>query len=97
MRLRPALKQFADNMETVLKHHDNNYHWRHCNEAYLVQRLNEEIGELIGVLLEGREAIVNYEDCVLNECCDIANFAMMIADNFGGMREERRVLKEAKG
>jgi len=76
-------------MEGVLEQHASNIHWRHSNEAWLVQRLIEEVAELTGLVLGGESQTINYEDMVLSECCDVANFAMMIADNFGGMRKER--------
>ncbi len=98
MRLRPGLKEFANKMECVLQSHANlGRHWRHCDKAFLATRLLEEVGELVGMLLTEEEELgkqskfLNYSDCVLGECCDVANFAMMIADNFGGIREKRKV------
>ena len=95
MKLRPAVKQFAEEMERVLQHAQsyNDRHWRFCGNDYLAQRLFDEIGELMSLLIGEKEAVVNYEDSALRECCDVANFAMMIADNVS-MRKEREANRQ---
>ena len=96
MKLRPGLKEFANAMERVLHNHSNQgRHWRYCDKAYLLRRLIGELGELAAVLLS-EDALTKQhsqaycEDRVQEECCDVANFAMMIADNFGGIRKRRK-------
>lgn len=69
--------------------------WEHKSLDYLLERLQEEVDELAPYLPhkclqcddehfpswvdnEGEECPI---DEIVKECCDIANFAMMIADN----------------
>lgn len=52
--------------------------WRYEKVSYLVERLEEEVKELKTLLLDNPTA---YE--VIHEAADVANFAMMIADNIG--------------
>ncbi len=49
--------------------------WEHCENVWLWERMQDEADELLEILGRNRQADV------LNECADIANFAMMIHDN----------------
>lgn len=79
VQLRPAVQQFAEYMEKVLKHNDHKGGWNECTDDYLLDRLQEEVKELISAV-RGRKAR-NPELRIRNEAADVANFAMMIADN----------------
>ena len=76
MEVREEVKWFAENMERILKTNDWKGGWDECSLSYLFEALKREMVEL-------EEALVN-EDAVsvVKECCDVANFAMMIADKF---------------
>lgn len=81
--LRPALAWFAVYMERTLTRNDYKGGWRHCQARYLFRRLREEIDEMeaawnrmIKMKKQNRDATD-----VIDECADVANFAMMIADN----------------
>ncbi len=71
------VRQFAEVM--VRKLIDNSYkanRWEDCSFRYLLDRIQEEIDEVEEALLE------QYDPSeVVEECADVANFAMMIADN----------------
>lgn len=73
--LRPAVRWFAEAMEQKLRENDHKGTWEDCDLGYLLTRLTEERRELtraIGSPADGAE--------ILKEAADIANFAMMIAD-----------------
>jgi len=88
IRIRPSLKWFSERMEETLKKNDHKAHWSTSNNIYLFNRLKEEIEELAELIadknLEHKD--ISKEDSktreyYINECTDIANFAMMLADN----------------
>jgi NTP pyrophosphatase (non-canonical NTP hydrolase) len=98
MLLRKEIKSFSENMERKLKENDYKEHWSKSNYSYLIQRLHEEVDELDEALssfvigqamprdLSGSYSIEQYGE-VVEECADVANFAMMIADNLKNKRE----------
>jgi hypothetical protein len=74
---RDAIVRFSRYMEQKLKINDHKKHWNVCSDQYLLSRLKEEVFELeqeMGKSGSGMD--------VIQECADVANFAMMIADNF---------------
>lgn len=73
--LRPSVAAFAQAMEQKLKENDYKGHWDHCSMQYLSMRLTQEREEL-------RRAVERADSKeVLREAADVANFAMMIAEN----------------
>lgn len=79
---------FAGIMERKLRENDDKDGWSQCTTEYLLDRLREEIDELEQCFSEmGKGAIelggidmeLVYRFCA--ECADVANFAMMLADN----------------
>ena len=75
--LRPAVRAFARLMEGKLRRNDHKTHWSEAGLGYLIGRLRDEVTELIrAVGGEGKEPVGD-------EAADVANFAMMIADNSG--------------
>ncbi|MCG3177341.1 MAG: hypothetical protein MOGMAGMI_02313 [Candidatus Omnitrophica bacterium] len=82
VELRPALAQFAGEMEAVLKQNDHKGGWKDCPMEYLRDRLHQEVRELDRALLGSGG---QYDpSAVAKECADVANFAMMLRDNVGG-------------
>jgi NTP pyrophosphatase (non-canonical NTP hydrolase) len=65
-------------MEQKLRENSHKAHWRDCSREWLMSRLLDEVEEL--------RAAVTSED-VAREAADVANFAMMIADNEFGLSE----------
>jgi len=70
IKMRKEVKWFAELMEEKLKKNDYKLHWKNARFGYLFGRLREETEELY--FAEGEEKI--------DECVDVANLAMMIAD-----------------
>jgi hypothetical protein len=86
---RQEVKDFAVLMEQKLRKNDHKTHWKNCNQEYLLTRLDEEVKELrdcffiyspcdMNFLMDGQ-----HEDRIPDEAVDVANFAMMLWDNFG--------------
>jgi len=74
--VRSEVAWFAEKMEEKLLENDRKSHWKGCSDKWLLNRLRQETGELkraIGSKLDSEQ--------VAREAADVANFAMMIADN----------------
>ena len=74
IKLRPRVRRFAGLMEQRLRIHDSDRGkrgWRDDNDGDLIMRIEDELGEL-------KTAPTN---CIPTEAADVANFAMMVADN----------------
>lgn len=78
---RPAVLKFALAMEAQLQANDHKPGWSEDSTVDLWHRLKEEADELLDVLLKGNGDPVK-------EAADVANFAMMIAEN--ALREESK-------
>ncbi len=66
---------FAVEMRSTLFDHLHKGGWKDCTDAYLVERLEEELEELKKMIRNDAP-----KELILRECTDVANFAMMIAD-----------------
>ena len=98
MQPRKEVKEFAKLMEEKLQKNDHKEHWSKSNYAYLIQRLHQEVEELDEALqgfiigqtmprdLSGSNSIKQYGE-VVDECIDVANFAMMISDNLHNLQD----------
>lgn len=75
MELRKEVKWFAARMELKLKANDHKGGWHNEYAEYFLSRMTDEFEELVAALETG-----NTEQSI-SECADIANFAMMLADN----------------
>ncbi|MBU2072738.1 MAG: hypothetical protein KKA68_21095 [Gammaproteobacteria bacterium] len=93
MKPRKAVQWFAQEMEGKLRENDHKDGWQGCRFSALFPRLREETDELlvkahplqldtIAEKLSGADACE-----LIRECADIANFAMMIADNIRAKQE----------
>jgi len=76
MKLRPEVKRFAEEMERQLRNNDHKGGWENCDRTFL---LNELVKNYKALLATGKK------ENILRRCVNIANFAMMIADNWGGL------------
>jgi hypothetical protein len=72
-QIRPSLIWFIEKMENKLKLNDHKGGWKNCDNGYLLGLLNQEIVEL--------EEALQKDYNIIDEAIDVANFAMMIADN----------------
>jgi NTP pyrophosphatase (non-canonical NTP hydrolase) len=77
---RESVSWFAEQMEAKLIENDRKYGWGELTDEYLFKRLNEEIFELGLALRIGEN--------VEREAADVANFCMMIADNWRNQDNE---------
>jgi len=71
---RIAVVFFAKGMLRKLGKNRHKAHWETVDCDYLFDRLQEEVKELA----DARSGTVEQ---IIDECYDVANFAMMIADN----------------
>jgi hypothetical protein len=69
---------FAKRMQYKLDKNKYKGGWQQCTDDCLFERIEEEMEELTEALWP--DGIRKTEE-ILNECADIANFAMMIFDN----------------
>jgi NTP pyrophosphatase (non-canonical NTP hydrolase) len=83
-RWRPEVIAFADAMEAKLRVNDYKGGWKHSPTAWLIARLIQEVGEL-AVSIAG-----DFDEDVLYEAADVANFAMMIVDRNGLLLQEEK-------
>lgn len=71
-----AVLSFAADMLRKLRANNHKAHWSTIDAAHLRSRLAEEVVELFAELDDGADPAR-----VIAECADVANIAMMIADN----------------
>lgn len=79
--VRPEVAAFALLMEAQLRKNDHKGGWADCDLDYLLRRLGEEVAEVNAL---GGDT--NNPEQWGAEAADIANFAMMIADNAGALK-----------
>lgn len=72
--MRKSVRDFANEMEGVLKLNDRKTGWDDLPVSYLLSRLKEEINELNVELIDRKRIGAR------REAIDVANFAMMIWD-----------------
>jgi len=90
LSIREPLEKFAEQQELVLRDHDSKGErgWRKKTLKDLYAGLCIEVDEL-------DDALDTYEDTpddteraeLIRECCDVANFAMFIADSLDEEKE----------
>jgi len=68
---------FACAMQKELDKNDHKSGWRECNWEWLIKRAKQELGEVERAIQKNKPIKV-----ILSECADVANFMMMIADNY---------------
>jgi DNA primase large subunit len=88
MKVRKEVKWFAGRMENKLSQNDHKEGWEYCHSNELITSVEDELNELIKKMSEiGYQVFWEHFpddsdiDQLIDECADIANFAMMIADN----------------
>lgn len=93
MKPRQTIEWFAQEMEAKLRENDHKGGWQGCRFTALFPRLRQETDELLvkahPLQLDTIAETLTLEDAceLVRECADIANFAMMIADNIRAKRE----------
>ena len=84
--VRESVRWFSEHMERKLSEHDDRPGWIGCDAYWLLERMKEERKELVAALrkLEASDGGIKTNGLalrVIEEAADVANFAMMIADN----------------
>ena len=75
--MRQEVKDFAEAMEHKLAENDHKTHWAKQEFEHLFTGLAEEYDELVNSFEDGESV-----EQLLYEAADLANYAMMIADNY---------------
>jgi len=91
LKLRPKVRRFAEYMELKLRENEHKPGWKSDPAPGLLRRLREETVELEDILLRLKESPI-LRTFVTDEAADVANFAMMLADNEGKLMEGRAKL-----
>lgn len=87
--LRPEVAKFAWEMEKQLQANEHKGGWGECDISFLIKELmmNEialhRDAERVHIGME------EYVSSVIRRAANVANFAMMIADNWGNLMKER--------
>lgn len=74
--VREEVARFARVMEAKLRVNDHKAHWRDTSIMDLLIRLREEVDELAQEVVAGTDPLA-----IVFEAADVADIAMMIADN----------------
>ncbi|WP_342515436.1 hypothetical protein [Sutcliffiella sp. FSL R7-0096] len=77
---RKEVREFAQAMELQLASNEHKGHWRREHHEYLLRELGKNAVQLEKELK--KEDHDKYE--ITLRCANMANFAMMISDNYGG-------------
>ncbi len=82
--IRPEIERFALVMEEKFRKHDGQgWFMDDADMDFLWDRLEEELEELEAAILADVTDIAVAEQRVRRECADVANFALLIAMNYG--------------
>lgn len=87
IRLRPEVRKFAEAMELKLRKHDEDYSgWGDLTSGSLYTKARQELTELANAILSYNGDNGSW-NTILEEAADVANFLMMICDNYGLLKE----------
>lgn len=97
LKLRKEVEWFAGHMEQKLRENDARPGWKNSKFGWLLERLITEVKELGVAWMDAEIRKHEYESSVkakallwstvIREAADVANFAMMIADNARRQKE----------
>lgn len=93
---RESVVDFSIIMERKLRENDYKGGWDDCDIDWLFKRAQEELGELREVLRESDSfdcncPDVDYENEIVSEAADVANFIMMILDRMSLIENNRGI------
>jgi NTP pyrophosphatase (non-canonical NTP hydrolase) len=86
LRLRPEVLAFAQIMEQKLRANDHKGGWKSDAPGPLFDRMLEEVNEAWQAMLKWPRDTKAYRDSLAGELADVANFAMMVADQNGCLK-----------
>jgi hypothetical protein len=80
-----SVSKFGEAMVDRLTANARKGHWANCHNGYLRRRLRTETRELFALLDKANRTGLTPElrKAIVHEAADVANFAMMIAENNG--------------
>lgn len=87
MEYRSIVEKFSEVMLRKLNENDDKGGWEECSYEYLIKRLGEEVAELAAITPMGFGKSDRHR-MLAEEAADVANFAMMIADNAGAFSQK---------
>jgi len=79
-----SVNYFGKEMVKKLEENAHKGGWGRCTPTYLSRRLGNELKELRAIMHNPYKTADTKKE-IIRECADIANFAMMIAENVGGL------------
>lgn len=80
--IRHSVLRFSRIQERILKNNDHKNGWKNLSLKWLLHRLKQEVKELEKSIDKITKDTAPDIDA---ECADVANFAMMISDNFNDL------------
>jgi len=87
-----SVDTFGVEMHKKLKENENKGGWHECTPEYLSRRLGNELKELRAIMHDPYKTLETKVN-IIRECADVANFAMMIAENVGGLSPQGKGAK----
>jgi inorganic triphosphatase YgiF len=88
IELRDELKWFAEQMEKVLRDNDWKVNWKLVDFGELYERFYKDARLMMSEWIN-EDYWENYEDIIIAECVDVANYCMMIADKMKMIKEKQ--------
>jgi len=97
-KIRPEVQWFANRMEKKLAKNEYKTHWKYLTFESLILKMDIEFSEL---KIAWKECIENIQmedkatiEALINECIDVANYAMMLTDKFNDIVGKREADRE---
>jgi hypothetical protein len=90
MNLRPEVKRFAEEMERQLQANEHKGGWEDCTICHLIVELRRNSYELERAALRVDAGLTSSTPSVVRRAANVANFAMMVADNWGGEFSQKK-------
>lgn len=81
LKRREPVNWFSREMEKRLRANDHKTGWDGLDPWWLYRRIEDERTEIARALAVDRAPGKLRAEAIIRECADVANFAMMIADN----------------
>ena len=86
-KLLPEVQKFAEEMEKQLRANEHKGGWEDCTICHLIVELRRNSYELERAALRVDAGLTSSIPSVVRRAANVANFAMMVADNWGGLLE----------
>ena len=90
MKLRPEVQKFAEEMERQLQANEHKGGWEDCTICHLIVELRRNSYELERAALRVDAGLTSSIPSVVRRAANVANIAMMVADNWGGEFSQKK-------